>query len=404
MNRFCLPFVLVAISCGATTVEAPALDEGALSRNARGAPAGTACAVTHDCAIGLSCFGAPLHCAPPSSPAMASQGGPVVAAMKVYTVVWRGDEDLGREVDAFNARFLASDLFAGRLAEYGVGPGTAAGVIVLGAPPPSVRASGADFEEAIANAVGQTTLDGAPVGPPTPDTVFAFIVPKGTKGGGGYWHSETTRSVASAEGRPIHVPYIVDEQADPFLSPFDYLTWSHSHELMETATDPLPDNDPGWLATDAASNSEVADLCNDIPVTAALDGRSYAISRVYSAKKALLRDGDPCLPALPGTYANVAIAPNVVHVAAGEGTTVRLVPFAFGPEKPQLHWQLYLGKDYRATPNRGTSAPGDDVTVQITRAANAPKHPEPLQIWVTTQANRSADVPTQESFGGLLAD
>src|SRR5581483_3337311 len=49
-----------------------------------------------------------------------AHGGPVLAAMELYTVVWKGDDALGAKVDAFHAAMLGSQYWTSRLGEYGV--------------------------------------------------------------------------------------------------------------------------------------------------------------------------------------------------------------------------------------------------------------------------------------------
>ncbi len=91
------------------------------------------------------------------------------------------------------------------------------------------------------------------------------------------------------------------------------LTVAASHELIEAATDPEPNN--GFVVTSALSpwslaGGEVADLCDNHWVDA-----GFTVSRVYS-NTAALSGGSPCVPlanALPyyGVTASPALSPTV---------------------------------------------------------------------------------------------
>ena len=383
-----------------------ARQEGGVGDDAMADEAGGSCSDGGSCTLGLSCVTTSDGnvCAPPLGPSVTNKGGAVLPAMEVWTVVWTGDESTGTTLDQFNSAAFQSSWWQGA-AEYGVGPGKAMGVIVAGPPPATLAANGSDYDAVISGIFGKTTLGGVVVPRPNQNTVFAFIVPQQTSApGGGYYHTSTNHTVTSANGDDIYVPYIVDLQSSitggvPYDE--DYLTWSHSHELVETATDP----DAPFLAWTSAStggqNSEIADLCNDIPVTATVGGAMHWVSRFWSATIAAARVGDPCIPATPGPFADVALASDLVSVPSGSGgATVQLVPFAYGDPKP-MHWQLYMTKYYHASPDQGTSSPGDEVTVTITRDGNAPQPTEYLLVWVTDPANPDADIPEAEWFGGL---
>jgi hypothetical protein len=127
------------------------------------------------------------------------------------------------------------------------------------------------------------------------------------------------------------------------------------------------------------------------------------MSRFWLAGTASARRGDPCAPALPGPFVNVALAQDVVTVPplAG-GTTVNLIPFSFGSTSA-LQWKLYTTKNYQVTPSEGTSAPGEIVSVRVTRSTTAGKAAEALQVWVADPSKPDAPIPVAEWFGGLAA-
>ncbi len=314
--------------------------------------------------------------------------------MQVFTVVWPGDEAIGGVVDRFTGAFLGSQAYLDAVGEYGVGAGASHGVIVLdeAAPATIIDSDGSFYGERIRGVIGGMTTQGSAVPMPGRNTVFLFVVPHATKAPGGYYHFQTAGKIGS-----LYVPYIVVRQDHVgFVSDRDYLTWSTSHELVETATDPRSQSGGGYMSPWLTIQGEVGDLCNDIPVPATIDGTTYAITRTYSADNAAARSIDPCVPALPGPYTNIALRPGQVTVPAG-GAKVRLVPFSYGPPHP-IAWHLYPGPGFRVKPNHGTSLPGDDVVVTVTRTASA-QGPQPLQVWIDDADH--PQIPAQEWFGAV---
>jgi hypothetical protein len=258
------------------------------------------------------------------------------------------------------------------------------------------------FGQLLRSLVGRTTTDGTIVPPPNAETLFTFVVPRGTTEPGGYYHGATNETVQGAGGSAFYVPYIVIRQDHVgFIGDWDYLTWSLSHELVEAASNPRWEH-AGWTSPWINVEGEIGDLCNDISVHVTLEGTDFALTRVYSAEKASARSGDPCFPALGRPYANVALRPGLVHVPSGAtGATVRLVPFSYGAPVP-MHWHIYAGAGYRVSPATGTSMPGDDVLVQVTRTEAASASPVPLQVWVSSPATPDSNIPEQEWFGGVV--
>jgi hypothetical protein len=381
------------VGASVSTDSAPGAMDDALGT---GVGAGRACNAALPCMRGLTCQGSPPStvCAPPAPMALTSQGGPVDAAMQVWTVVWPGYEAAGTSLDAFNALLFRSTYWSQVTAEYGIGAGTTQGVIALSGPLPT-SLNGGDFDGLVASLPGSVALDGSIVPPPNESTVFDFLIPKGTPAGG-YYHSETTGRLPSASGALIHVPYIVMPQDSVgFVSDEDYLTWSQTHELVETATDPHCNTDLAWYAF----QEELADMCNDIPVWTTMPDQSvHAVSRIWSVARAAANDGDPCVPGLGGPYANVVSRPAQVLVPRGgaESTQVTLVPFSYGTGA-SVHWKLYVSAAYRASPGEGDVAPGDVATLTLTRVGEA-LH-STMNVWVTDPSAPNANIPLAEWFG-----
>ncbi len=353
------------------------------------------------CAPGLTSDGA--QCLTPPNQPLTNQGGGVLGAMEVWTVVFTGDEALGSAVDTLNGRVLASSYYASGLSEYGVGAGSARGVIVAGAPPAAVNDSFYDAQ--IGQLVGRVSSAGdmLTLGP---STVLTFVIPKSTSEPvGTSYHTTTARSFPLSGGGSAQVPYIVLRQDSVgFVSDFDYLTWTQTHELVETATDPL---DPeAWLDPNLDILGEIADLCNDIPVEETLGGTQYMLTRFYSARLAAARLGDPCVPALATPYVNIAISPLQLGIPSGAGKTgvVHLTAYSLAATTSSVSWRLFADKGYSASPSSGTLAPGRSTDVTIRRTVTNPDDDPAILILFVGQSSISASIPLAESFGAVITE
>src|SRR5262249_28451656 len=161
-----------------------------------------------------------------------------------------GDEANGKYVNDFYHDLFADPRFwKDLLGQYGIGPGTAEGVLTIaGQAPASVTTL--DLDLMVDSLAGQVTK--------SDQTVIVILVPTGTPivdqpaEVGGY-HGE------SAGG----IPYIfLPEAASP--SPFvrsvlDDLTIAASHELAEVVTDPDTTGRQGWYDDELGHLGEVAD-------------------------------------------------------------------------------------------------------------------------------------------------
>jgi hypothetical protein len=392
---------LIALLGGCAAGDAVDMTRDAVAQSDLAQPAGSSpdlgsCSTNESCPPGLSCIAG--TCEPPETAPVVNLGGEPLAAMEVWTVVWKGDETVGEKANQFHRALFGSSYWSTHLSEYGVGPAVAKGVIVLGAPPASLNdPSGNVFDTLVASLIGMAATDGSTVPQPNKNTVFAFIVSKASAEPGGYYHTETNSLVSG-----IHVPYIVDRQDDVhFVTPEQYFTWCDSHELAETASNPHPSTHIAWSSPWLPYAGEIGDLCNDIPTSTTLsDGNSYMLTRIYSAKAAVARAGDPCQPSL--AYSNVGIVPGEVKVPRGVGqsVTIQLVPFSYG-SAASMHWHLYVDPSYAASPEEGTATPGDPLTVTLTRNRTSPQYPTTLQIWVTDPAKPDAEIPQQEWIGAI---
>ena len=339
----------------------------------------------------------------PPLPLMSKHGGPVLKAMEIWTVVWPGEEDLGARIDRFHSWMLKSDYWNRSLAQYGVGPGRANGVIVL----PSAAPAQMDVGE----------FDGlssmlAKQHPANSNTVFAFVVPLTTQvtggpGGngcfsyGGY-HTQTL------DGLPYEVNLQCGGEGSGGI---DELTFVLSHEAAETATDPRPFANPAWYSDDFANLGEVGDLCNPLSVSlpsgnppsdGGVTDDTYYLARLWSNKNASLGDLDPCVPIPMGeVYFNVGVNPNSGTATLdkhGEASfPIKFEPFSYG-EVGTIHWQVMQGiPGASITPNHGIARAGDTIAGVITITPIA--QPGTFIFSLSAQAQKTGG--SQQWFGTL---
>jgi hypothetical protein len=140
------------------------------------------------------------------------------------------------------------------------------------------------------------------------------------------------------------VPYaVVAECAPPSgLTLLQETTFAASHEIFETATDPVASEttsgyyldvaDPSYLPWNAAmQGGEAADMCRD-PLRIGQDrttAGSFTVQRMWSNRAAAI-GGDPCVPARSNPYFNAAVDRWALTQAVGSTTTFNAVAFSSG--------------------------------------------------------------------------
>jgi hypothetical protein len=202
-----------------------------------------------------------------SAPKLTYRGGPLLTAVKVFTVYWGAGwntaplSDLATKIDGFFDFVLTSALMD-QMAEYSapgwtIGHGKHIGRIVLSNPPPKPVVSDAAIRSLL-----QKELDNPASGFPAADanTLYFFYLPPGVavvQGGArscqafcGY-HNDIGRKIFYAV-----MPYPGCQGCTGGLSPFDALTSTSSHELCEAITDPVPGD--GWYDD---VHGEIGDIC-----------------------------------------------------------------------------------------------------------------------------------------------
>jgi hypothetical protein len=203
---------------------------------------------------------------PTSAPKLTYRGGPLLTAVKVFTVYWGSAwssaplADLAGKLDQFFDFVLTSELMD-QMAEYNVtgqsiGHGSHIGRAVVTKPAPRHVVSDAAIQHMLQQEIG------ANAGFPTADsnTLFFVYLPPGiavVQGGArscqafcGY-HSDIAGQLFYAA-----MPYPGCAGCTGTLAPFDALTSTSSHELCEAVTDPVPGQ--GWYDD---THGEIGDIC-----------------------------------------------------------------------------------------------------------------------------------------------
>jgi hypothetical protein len=105
------------------------------------------------------------------------------------------------------------------------------------------------------------------------------------------------------------------------MDDLDVATWTASHEIAESATDPRTDQ-PAWTSP----IDEIGDVCEGFPLR--IEG--HTVTALYSNEAAKV-DARPCIPALAGPTFGAFADSDAVGIAAGGSVTVKLGFYSTGP-------------------------------------------------------------------------
>jgi hypothetical protein len=256
-------------------------------------------------------------------PKVVSQGGPVMATGKVIPVFFSNDA-MQSTIETFLKQLSPSSYWTATMKEYGVGDYTLGSSIVVTDPAPT-NTTDTDIQNwLVAHADG--TVMGWPKA--DPNTVYAVFYPSTTTidiGGGNYscqsfgaYHSDTNLLDNT------NFAYAVM----PRCKDLDELTAATSHELVEWATDPLPQSQTAYGDVDVdhviwsfgGGGGEVGDMCAAYQSSYARILGNFVVQRAWS--NASMKAGhDPCVPAPADPYFNAApdLTDNVVLNFGGQG-------------------------------------------------------------------------------------
>ncbi len=236
------------------------------------------------------------------APQVVNLGGSVLKTPKVVAITYDADENQA-DFDKFMIQLAASTYWPAVTSEYGVGALTVGTPIHLAGAPP-VNTTDMDVLATLeANLTGA-----APAwGKVDPNAIYTFIFPEGTVvEGGDCCNSYSAYHDEHAVGGTKIAYSIVCTCPGfdgPGVSTLGSVTTALSHELVEAVTDPFPQTDPAFGATDDANiawslitEGELADMCEfdgDQYLTPA--DMKYVVQRSWS-NAAAAAGKDPCVP------------------------------------------------------------------------------------------------------------
>ncbi|HEY4119875.1 MAG TPA: hypothetical protein VGM56_18540 [Byssovorax sp.] len=404
---FILASLLVAAAaCGSSTVTDAATSGAGGEGSGGGAMTGSTTGPVTIGSTTTGMAGGPSTTYPaftPSVPTVAFGFGPVLASPQVYPVFFPGDDSsFTDQLEDFSNTIGATPYWAAISGEYNVGA-------MVGHP--AIQAPDA-MTGTISDDDIQAYLEGKLNGDdptfPTPDanTLIALYFPDGLdislqgsqscRDFGGY-HSNITLDSNHGLRR---VAYSVVPRCHHFgsLSGIDAVTGAASHEYIEAATDPYPNDQPAYSAVDnehiywefAIGGGEVGDMCaQQQSAFTKFDPFPYTVQRTWSNAAALAWH-NPCVPSnstLP--YFNTAPeTPDMinlinymdagVNVPVGTSKTIALDFFSDGPMQD---WQIQvfdaaqaLGggqADLEFTLDRTSGNNGDRAMLTITSVAQS---------------------------------
>jgi hypothetical protein len=302
-------------------------------------------------------------------PSAVDEGGKVLKKPSVQAIYYAGD-GFAADVDGFLQELTTTTFWAETTSEYGVGPLTVKPSITRADAAPKALTDDALVAEL------QKGL-GGDWGKADPSTIYLFVVPNGTSlDSGGLCCQDFDGYHAQASVGGFAVPYAVvcgcPGMDGPGVDDLGQITVAASHELVEAATDPLPNSDPAYGSTDDAhaiwtviTGGELADLCEyDDDAFVRPEGSKYMVQRSWS-NAAAKAGHEPCVPsngtffqAVPAQTDDVTIdfygawKTKGVKVAAGQKRTIDLALFSDDATAPFDVTVYDYSSDYMGGPKR----------------------------------------------------
>jgi len=278
--------------------------------------------------LAAGCFREASH---PELPQVIDEGGPVLTGPR-WAVITFADDPLRGDIETFTSALATSDYWKTAVGEYGVGPATAIPVELTDASPTMVDDQ--DIHTFIAAHL-DPLADGWP--PPQAQPVYAVFYTESTMVQGactsfGAYHSDFSLS----DGTSIAYA-VIPRCAYGGSVGLDDVTEVTSHELAESATDPLFYENPAYQTVkDYAwrlwqGGGEIGDMCQGL-IWDRDPTLGYTVQRIWS-NAAAGAGHDPCAPDPSG---------DVYFLAAPELPDTIYVANTFGPagaiiETPGVH-------------------------------------------------------------------
>ncbi len=334
----------------------------------------------------------------PDFAVLQNNGGPIMKNPVVVAITWSSDPSEA-SFQSFADNLGATNYWKAAVGEYGVGPvvsGAMNHISMTTAAPASLADS--DLQSMVTTNAGVTA--GWPA--PTADTIYAFFLPPGTllqmgMGGGGGGADAGTDACSQGVGGyhseiavgSVNAEYAVVPSCTfgPGNTAAQQSTMSMSHEIAESATDPLTNSNPGYIGFDQDHfgfdwflefQDENGDACEaykdsffeDKETTPPFD---FWVQRTWSNKQGPLGH-DPCQPGdepyfnvailnmqevtvtLPPQLTGMSTSQNVqvkgVHIPVGQSATVDVGFYSDAPTSGP--WTLTWGQGSPFNPTPAT--------------------------------------------------
>lgn len=290
-----------------------------------------------------------------AGPQVVTDGGPTLAKPKIIPIFFPSFAQRTTVVD-FVKKLPLSTYWKQATAEYGVGD-----LVEPGAPIDVKEAAPPVVSESDIGAWLTSRFDGSHPEfgtKPIEDAIYTLYYPpattlqRGDTDGG----ANSERSCGDFAGyhgsvdiKGVHVVFAAIASCEPGARAIPYSTYISSHEWVEAATDPLVLTKPAYSSVDQDHivwallhhGGEVADMCELQDDTYFVpDDLGFSVQRVWS-NAAAKAGSNPCVPAAPGPYFNVApVLPRIdtgaeltqgVVVYSGESKTVKFDFYSDGP-------------------------------------------------------------------------
>jgi hypothetical protein len=269
-------------------------------------------------------------------PQVPDNGGPVLAPMRLVTVVAQND-DLQDQLFAFGDALVTSAWWTAVGLDYGLGVAGPSVHVVGPAIAPGTTLDQPTFTQYVTDAIQ---------GGPEPDgrTMYMLYLPEGVDV---YYAPKNGVNTNCQFVGGFHRRYLSGGDGigiaqrcplSPGVTQIQQLTHTGSHEILEGATDTndgwaitLPQGaDPWtgsiWLEDEGNSHVELGDLCGGTRIT---EG-SFVYSRIFSNSAATL-GGDPCRPALPIPYYSTTAPQDWYTGAAGTTVSIPITGWSTAP-------------------------------------------------------------------------
>lgn len=274
-----------------------------------------------------------------SLPQVRDNGGPVQSAPVFYLVTVAGNP-LTAPLSDFLAKLGTSSDWDAALGSYGVGPAFFGGAVTIA---PWAATIGHDTIPAMLDAM----LDGThpEYGAPSLDSSYVVVLPAGVTiqnpfgrscdDFGGY-HEAFAISAGPFAGTEVTysaIPRCSPDGSGLSSTQLDELTYVISHELAETASNPLDTTGrPAWdafgpadLAWNLFAGGEIADICATLAPALRPADLGYLVAPVWS-NRAAAASHNPCQPSVGPYFAAAPVLPDTVSVSLSECVPTAIIP------------------------------------------------------------------------------